>query len=110
MSGARRVAALVPRAGQCRHGLQRTVSHPDAEGKGSETRENDHTQRVEKKRKRVTTAGKRATTAGQSGTTAGERGDSQLESKSIPNRRERVDMDKISFQPKLQMLSQDNQS
>ena len=65
---------------------------------------------LKKKRKRVTTAGKRATTAGQSGTTAGERGDPQLVSKSIPNRREHVDMDKISFQPKLRIQSQDDQS
>ena len=54
VSGARRVAAPVPRAAQHRYGLQRTVSYPHAargEGKSSETRVNDHAQRMGKKRK-----------------------------------------------------------
>ena len=62
VSGARSVAAPVPRAAQHRHGLQRTVSHPHAargEGKNSETRVNDHAQRMDKKRKQKSIANSR---------------------------------------------------
>ena len=52
VSGTRRVALPVPRAGQRRHGLQRSVSHPHAargEGQDSETWVNDHAQRIWKR-------------------------------------------------------------
>ena len=71
-----RVAAPVPRAGQRRHGLLRTASHPHAargEEKSPEIRVNDDAQRMEKKGRAQPTTGMK------SGSTAGKKEHSQLQ-------------------------------